>query len=579
MAPDFKHIFAILGTGLTLLMPLSVHAQSIVYGDVSGSGGRGSDSRRQDSAAGQETQRRAGQGSRHKVKVTPYIEAEQVAFTDFRPGSELLTYSVLAAGVDATVAGRNNQASLSARYERRFGWNKARDNDAYSGLARASIGIVPQAVQLEAGAVATRTAIASNGATITANQDFGDNVTKVYSVYAGPQLTTHVGHVGVNGSYRAGYTRIATAEPGSPAAARPAVDVFDKSVTHNAALRAGIKPGDGLPVGLGLGGGYNREDISNLDQRVEDRWVRGDVAVPVTPELQLVGGVGHEKVQVSSRDALRDAVSGAPVTGTDGRYVTNKAAARTIAFDAQGLIWDAGVMWRPNRRLSLNAQVGHRYGTTSYFGTFAYAPSERSRFNVAVYDTIDGVGGQLGRALAGLPAEFEAVRNPFNGSFGGCVATSGDIADGQSPCLANALGSVRSSVFRARGVTASYGFAGQHLQVGVGAGYDRRKFIAAPGTVLATANGVIDENIWIAAYLNGRIDRNSSFSTSVHGNLFESGDALAGETTAIGATAAYYRQLTRKLTASAAVGVDAIKRENLPEAWSGQAVVGLRYSF
>ena len=557
-----------LAAALALGAPVAVHAQELPYNDVADGGDEGADAGQTDGGAARTPH----------VSFSPYIEATQVLLAQLSPGSDTLTYTTLAAGVDAVIAGRNNQGAVSLRYERRFGWGEdALDSDTLSGVARFQTAIVPRAINFEVGAMAARSSVENNGSTVN-GIELG-NSTNIYSAYAGPSVATRAGDVMVNGHYYFGYTKVEQPDALVVVPGQNPVDLFDSSTRHNAELHFGTKAGEPLPVGLGVGAGYNREDISNLDQRIEDRWVRGDVAVPVTPELQLVGGVGYEKVQVSSRDALRDAVSGAPVTGTDGRYVTNKAAPRTIAFDAQGLIWDAGVMWRPNRRLSLNAQVGHRYGTTSYFGTFAYAPSERSRFNVAVYDTIDGVGGQLGRALAGLPAEFEAVRNPFNGSFGGCVATSGDIADGQSPCLANALGSVRSSVFRARGVTASYGFAGQHLQFGVGAGYDRRKFLAAPGTVLAAANGVIDENIWVAAYLNGRIDRNSSFSTSVHGNLFESGDALAGETTAIGATAAYYRQLTRKLTASAAVGVDGIKRENLPEAWSGQAVVGLRYSF
>ena len=583
MAPDYKRFVTALGAGAVLAMPSMACAQSIAYGNVVGSATQasdtGGDASKTDLDDGGNGRGSGRQGGVRRVKVTPYIEAQQVAFADFKAGGEVLTYSVLSAGIDAGVSGRNNQASISARYERRFGWNKAKDNDAYSGVARASLGILPQAVQLETGAVATRTAIAGNGAVITGSQDFGDNVTQVYSVYAGPQLATRVGNVAVNGSYRAGYTRLDSPDMVTPGAANPTVDLFDESITHNAAIRAGIKPGDGLPVGIGVGGGYNREDISNLDQRIEDRWARGDVTIPVSPELHLVGGVGYEKVQVSSRDAVRNPVTGAPVRGADGRLVTDKTTQRTLAYNADGLIWDAGLVWRPNRRVGLSAHVGRRYGSTSYYGSFAYAPTERSSFNVSAYDSIDGIGGQLNKALASLPTDFEAVRNPFNGSLGGCVAAGGSIDDEQSPCLTNALGSVRSSVFRARGVMASYGYAGNRVQFGLGAGYDRRKFIAAPGTVLAAANGVVDENIWVAAYLNGRIDRNSSFSTSVHGNLFESGDALAGETSAIGATAAYYRQLTKKLTASAAVGVDGIKRENLPEAWSGQAMVGVRYSF
>ena len=132
---------------------------------------------------------------------------------------------------------------------------------------------------------------------------------------------------------------------------------------------------------------------------------------------------------VSSRDAVRDPVTGAPVTGADGRYVTDKTAPRTIAFNAEGLIWDAGVVWRTNRRTALNAYFGRRYGSDSYFGSFSYAPTARSSLNISVYDSINGVGGQLSNALAALPTEFEAVRNPFNGALGGCVAANGDVDD------------------------------------------------------------------------------------------------------------------------------------------------------
>ena len=39
------------------------------------------------------------------------------------------------------------------------------------------------------------------------------------------------------------------------------------------------------------------------------------------------------------------------------------------------------------------------------------------------------------------------------------------------------------------------------LNAGVGLGYDRRNFLAARNTVLASANGVVDENYWLAAFL------------------------------------------------------------------------------
>lgn len=570
MASDCK-IVSLLLAGCALAVPLSAQAQSISYGDVLGSDAA------PEGGSGDALVERGHSG--RKVKITPYIEAQQVAFAELSPGNDVVTYSVLAAGVDAGIGGRNNQASVSVRYERRIGWGEARDSDALSGVARASLAVVPQALKIEAGALAARSSVEGNGAAIGNGPGFGDNVTQVYSVYAGPQVATNLGAVALTGSYRLGYTRIESPDVVPAIAGQPPIDLFDESVTHNAGVRAGVRPGDVLPIGLGVGAGYNREDISNLDQRVEDRSVRADATLPVGQALQLVGGAGYEKVQVSSRDAVRDPVTGAPVLGADGRFVTDKAAPRLISYNADGLIWDAGVIWRPSRRTALEAHVGRRYGSTSYYGSFAYAPDARTSLNLSVYDAINGIGGQLNNALSNLPTEFEAVRNPFNGSIAGCVASGGSVASGQSPCLSSALGSVRSAVFRSRGVMASYAVTGSRFQTGIGMGYDRRKFIAAPGTVLAAANGVLDENFWVAAYLNGRIDRSSGFATTVYGNLYQSGDALAGDITAIGATAAYYRQLTSKLTATAAVGVDGVKRENLEDAWSGQAMVGVRYSF
>ena len=90
---------------------------------------------------------------------------------------------------------------------------------------------------------------------------------------------------------------------------------------------------------------------------------------------------------------------------------------------------------------------------------------------------------------------------------------------------------------------------------------------------------MIDENYWAAAYLNGVIDRNSKFSTNLYSNWYQSGDALAGQVSAIGATAAYYRSITNHLTATAALGIDGVNREKLQDVWSASALVGVRYSF
>lgn len=509
------------------------------------------------------------------VRVAPYIEAAQVVTADLAPGNEVLTYSRLAAGVDLSVKGRRTAASASIRYERHFGWGKrAEDGDAISGIARGHATIAP-GIQLEAGGLAARTRVDGNGSTVLGGGVAGGtSAGKVYSAYAGPSLSGQMGAVKVEGSYRLGYSRVETGDAAVSGPGGGQADLFDDSVSHAASVRLSTRAGDPLPVGLGIGAAANREDVSNLDQRVDDRTLRTDATLPLSNDLAVVAGVGYEDVEVSGRDALRDA-AGNPVVGRKGRIRTDKTAPRRIAYQAEGLIWDAGVVWKPSRRTAFEAHVGRRYGSTTYFGSFAYAPTPRSSVNVSLYDTIGGFGGQVNRALAELPVEFEANRNVLSGDITGCVGA----AEGQ-PCLAGALGSVRSSVFRSRGVAASFNSQLGRLQAGVGAGYERRRFMAAPGTILAAANGVVDENLWLSAYLNAKVGARGTVSTNAYANLFRNGGGSVGDVRAVGASAAYGHAITRQLSATAALGLEGYLQDSQPEDfWQASALVGVRYTF
>jgi hypothetical protein len=419
--------------------------------------------------------------------------------------------------------------------------------------------------------------VENNGAAIAGRE--GGSTSQIYGIYAGPSLSTRMGDVQVEGHYRFGYSRVDAPKVLASVPGQNPVDVYDEGTVHNALLHAGFSAGTVLPVGVGVGAGWNREDVSNLDQRIDDKHARADVTIPVSADLALVGGVGYEDVKVSHRDAVRDPLTGAAVIDANGRYVTDKSQPRQIAYDSEGLIWDAGVMWRPSKRTALEAHVGRRYGSTTYFGSFAYAPTSRLSMNVSVYDNVSGFGGMLNNQLAGLPTQFEGVRNPLTGDLSSCVAATAATGSGQGTCFGGALASLNSAVFRGRGVMGSVAVSSGALQYGIGAGYDRRKFIAAPGTVLAAANGVTDETVWMSAYVNGQIDRNSSFGTNVWASWYQSGDAGAGDVSAMGATAAYYRSLTSRISATAAVGVEGVNRELLEDLWTAQAMVGVRYSF
>jgi len=573
--------FAALTAGLAFFLPGMVHAQTLPYGDVAGSAAGSGDEVSDGEDSGDEgTEDNGGSPHLKKVHFTPYIEVQQVVTAELSPGNDTLTYSTVAVGADANISGRNYNAGMAVRYERRFGWgsNAGNDGDVISGMARASVAVVPRSVYIEGGAMAARLGAENNGSTIN-GRDFGDSATQVYAAYVGPSVKTQAGDVSIEGHYRFGYNKVTTPNAVAIVPGQGAVDRYSDGTVHAARLHMGTRPGEPLPVGVGVGAGWLREDSSNLHQRVDDKNVRGDVTLPIGSSLALVGGVGYEDVKVSHRDALIDPITLLPVVDSNGQYVTDKSQPRQIAYESEGLIWDAGVIWRPSKRTALEAHVGRRYGSTTYFGSFAYAPSARSSLNISVYDNVTGFGGRLNKSLADMPTDFQGIQNPLTGGLSTCVAAVAEAGASGGTCLNGALASIRSSVFRGRGAIASFNVRGNSLQYGIGAGYDRRKFIAAPGTVLAVANGLIDENYWVAAYLNGRIDRNSSFGTNVYANWYQSGDALAGDTSSVGASASYYRTLARNLTARLAVGINGVNREQLEDYWSASALAGVRLSF
>ncbi|RJY08604.1 preprotein translocase subunit YajC [Aurantiacibacter aquimixticola] len=509
------------------------------------------------------------------VAIAPYIEAAQVVTAELEPGDDVVTYTRAAVGVDAGFGGRYSQGSASLRYERRIGWDDdVADTDTVSGIARASLAVAGPAVTLEAGGLASRTRVDGDGSTSLG--DFGaddDFTSQFYSVYAGPSARTQLGAAEVTGAYRIGYTRVESPDAVLVAADADPVDIFDEAVTQNAAVRAGLAPDTVLPVGVGVGAGWNRQDVSNLDQRIDDRYVRADVTVPVSPNVALVGGVGYEDVEVSSRDALRDD-EGLPIRGPVGRFITDETQPRTIAYETDGLIWDVGVLWRPSRRTSAAATVGRRYGSTTYYGSLAYAPNARSSLNVSVYDTLNSFGGQVVGALDELGTDFDAFRNPISGDLGGCVLG----VEGDNCALAR-LGSLRSAVFRNRGVSLSYGAQSGRLSYGIGTGYDRRSFFAGDDTVLAALDGVADETYWLAAYAARQLDQRSGVNLGGSLSLFQPGADGLGDALGYSLSAAYNRTLLDGLAGTAAVGLDGISREDLPDYSAASALVGLRYTF
>lgn len=512
-------------------------------------------------------------GEGRSVTVQPYIEVSQIFTAELSPGSDTLTYTQVAAGVDTSVQGRNSGASVSVRYERNFAYgDDSVDSDTISGIARGYLSVVPQALTLQAGALASRTRVDQGGA-VSANPLVSDDATsQIYSAYAGPDFQTRAGALSIAGNARVGYNRFEANDVVFDSAGNE-VDTFDDSITYSGRVAVGTSPGDVLPVGVAVSAGGFQEDVSNLDQRVRDVYVRGDITLPVSPTLAIVGGAGYEDVEVSSRAALLDA-GGNPIRDENGRFVTDSTSERIVAFEVDGLLWDVGVLWRPSSRTSLEARVGQRYDSTTYYGTFSYVPNSRSSLAVQVYDGISGFGGVLNNSLAQLSTDFEAQRNPLSGDFGGLVQTNDGVG------LINPLGSIRSSAFRGRGVAASYQRRIGRLNAAIGVGYDRRSFIADAGGVLASIDGVVDESYYVTGSLSRDIGRSGALAMNAYANRFLTDGDENGDLTAFGASAAYSRSIAGKLSARAALAVDYFDSEFTDEDFAtATALLGLRYDF
>ena len=515
----------------------------------------------------------AAQAQKRQVTVTPYLEVSQAFFADLKNGGDVLTYTTVTSGVDATVRTQRTEVQANYRYDYRFSWNRNQgDQQIHSGLVRARYIAVPNLLSLEAGALATRTRVDIRDAAPNVFVGNARNVAQLYSVYAGPTIATNIGPLTVGANYRFGYTKVESRTRGALVSGQPLLDNFDSSTSHVTTASVGMGSGM-LPFGWTVSGGYEREDARQLDQRFESKFARADVVVPVSDTVAAVGGVGYEKIKASQRDALRDA-SGVPILDSRGRFQTDPASPRLLAFDESGFIWDAGVVWRPSKRTSAEFRLGRRYGSMTYTGSVAYRVSESLAFQAGLYDGIQTFGRQLNQGLAALPTQFTIARNPFGNQVGGCVYSS---VNGGG-CLDAALQSVATGTYRSRGLAAILTYNRGPLRAGIGGGYAQRRFYA-PSSLFFSTNGLKDQSYYLQAFIARQLDEASSIDGSVYANLFDSGIAGAPNVIGTGATAAYNRRFGDRLTGTAALGLYSSRIEGVASSLTGSALLGARYDF
>ena len=508
-----------------------------------------------------------------RARVTPYIELSQTIDADLK-GGDAVTYTSVAAGLDASIDTARASAQLAYRYEHRFAWEDGQvDQDVHSGLARASFRVVP-ALTLEGGALATRSRYDIRGEAPGLFAGDDRNVAQIYSLYAGPTLATRVGDVSLGGLYRIGYTKVDTPGYSPLVAGQPRLDRYDSSVGQVAGLTAGIAPRAVLPFGVTVSGGWEREASGPLRQHYDSWYGRGDVLLPVSPNLALTGGVGYEWLSTSERAPLLDA-GGAPVIDGDGRFVIDPAQGRRVTYRTDGVYYDAGVVYRPSRRTSLEAHVGRRYGSTSYTGSATWAPTPTIGVGISVYDTVTTFGRQLRQGVANLPTGFIQTRDQFAQAFNGC--TFGTTGAAPGGCLDSVFQSVTAASYRARGVDAVVSATRGRTTYGLGIGYANRK-LYAPDRPGVTIYGLEDQSYYGQVFLNQALSPVSGVNLQAFVDYYE--PALApDDILSAGATATYYHDFGR-LGTTASLGIYSFRvGDGIETSLRGQALLGARYSF
>ena len=502
-----------------------------------------------------------------KVDVTPYLGVDQTVLVPLKGGGDVLTYTNVTAGLTAQLQTRRVEAVADVQYNHSFGWGReASDQDVISGIISGQY-LVSPGLTLNAGALASRirTDGLSGAATLNDSQ-----TSQVYAGYVGPSYASSFGDIDVTASYRLGYARV-DEDVNADFAGAPNVGSFADSVTHSLAGSVGVAPGVWLPLGIVASAGYDREDASELDQRFEDAWGRVEATLPVSPTVAVAGGIGYERIKISQRSPELDA-SGVPII-RNGRYVTDDSSPRALIYDFDDIIWDVGVLWRPNRRTSLEARVGERYGGMSYTGSFVWQGRGQS-FALVVFDGIDSFGRIITSNVAAVSgSSLNVVRNPFTGDFTGCAFSQ----SGGGQCFNDALTGVTDANFRYRGVAAQYAAQRGPWGLGVGVGYSQRKFVTPSGQTVFV-RGTREQNWYGTASLSYVIDSRSSLDSAIYANYFDASGARL-DVLNLGAFTSYNRLINRNLQASASLGLDSAKADDLDAVINAMGQIGLRYSF
>jgi hypothetical protein len=375
----------------------------------------------------------------------------------------------------------------------------------------------------------------------------------VFAAQVGPSWQHKIGDLTAQADYRFGWTRsnngVGTFDVG---AGIPVIQNSFTTLSQTADVAIGTRPGGlGLPFGWRVSGGWMHDDIHLLGGRYDDKFVRGDVTVPVSPTVALLGGLGYERGKATQEQLLVD-TDGSALLDDRGHLQADPSKPSLLAYDEDGLIWDVGVLWRPNQRTSLELHGGRRYGGTNIYGSFNHRLSATESIQVVAYDDLSSFGRQLTTGIGALPTDFASDSAPIASSIAGCSFGAGS---GGGVCLP-ALSGVTGNFYKSWGVYGIWSGERGRWAYGVSVGYDHRRYLGAAGEATDIAvDGSTEQSVYANGTLTRRLSPVSSVNASIYTAWYKTGTFSNSSYTSYGVIGTYNRAFTRRITGSAALGL------------------------
>ena len=516
-----------------------------------------------------------GAAHAERPELGAFLDIQQIGEAQLSGlGSSDVTYTEVAGNILGQI--RNRRITATGTYRLSYRIPEVGDiskSFAQDGVMRVDANVIDEWLTMQSGAIVTRSRVDPSGAAPQTNGANAKNLTQTYSAFIQSALAHRFGDLATVATHRYAYTKNENSS-GSSITTGPPTDRFDSSTNQEVTVSIGMAQ-SALPFDWQVSGAYRKEDATNLAKQTRATNLIGEIKQPVGPEIAVVASAGYERTRISEREALVDPLTGLPVLTSSGKFVVDPASPRLITYDVEGLIYDAGVIWRPSRRARFELRGGHRYGGVSVTGLIEIKPSERTGMTLAITDRIESFGEGVSAGLAGSGPDLNLDALDPNSSFQDCLFGK---AQGSGRCIGGALGSASAKSYRQRAANLVFTHAMRKSTFNASFGYSRRTYIDDPASPV-TLSGVVDQSFFGNVSIGTRLTRTSGVSFSFSGNLFKNGQVGASDVIAGSFNTSYYRSIGRSIQLNANLAVDASKQDGTTADVSGRAQLGLQYKF